>query len=407
MQLPKLGRRVFAVGLAAGVATAFMIGSAGTVLADTVIKIGTDLTVSGGEASQGLPVQQGVLLAIEQANAGAPAGFTFELDALDDAVQGFHNPAQGVANVRTFVADPSLLGIVGPINSNVAKAEIPITNAAGLLQISQSNTNPTLTKGPDAAKLRSKPVNNYFRVCTTDDHQGAAGASFAKKLGYKNVFIIDDNETYGTGLANIFESSFKEGGGTVLGHEHVIKGQQDFKALLTKVASFKPDLIYFGGVTETGGALIRKQMSDVGLGHVGFGAGDGIANAQFRKVTGEAANGVFYTVAAPNVKSLPSAKKFITDYMKRFNEDIGTYSANGYAAAQVIIAAVERGIKENGGQIPTRADVLKNAQEASLSTPIGKVSFDRNGDTTNGIISAYQIKDQKPVFIGEVIEAGT
>ena len=139
----------------------------------------------------------------------------------------------------------------GPFNSNVAKAEIPISNDAGLAMIAASTTNPGLTNGEDAKKLRiSHPdVNTFFRVCTTDDRQGAVGAKFATKFGYKKVFIVDDNETYGKGLADVFEASFKADGGTVLGHEHLTKGQTDFKALLTKAESLGPDVIFFGGTT--------------------------------------------------------------------------------------------------------------------------------------------------------------
>ena len=93
--------------------------------------------------------------------------------------------------------------------------------------IAPSTTNPGLTKGEDAKKLRTShpDVNTFFRVCTTDDRQGAVGAKFARKFGYKKVFIVDDNETYGKGFADVFEASFKSDGGTVLGHEHLTKGQ--------------------------------------------------------------------------------------------------------------------------------------------------------------------------------------
>jgi len=139
----------------------------------SVIKIGIDLPESGGDASNGIPTRNGALLAIDEANAkGVPGGFTFAAYDLDDAVQGVHDPAQGAQNVKSFVSDAATLAMMGPFNSNVAKAEIPITNDAGLAQISPSNTNVTLTgSGPDAKALRpSHPdVNAYFRVCTRDD----------------------------------------------------------------------------------------------------------------------------------------------------------------------------------------------------------------------------------------------
>ena len=273
------------------------------------------------------------------------------------------------------------------------------------MQISPSNTNTGLTKGDDAKKLRTShpDVNTYFRVCTTDDRQGAAGATFARKLNLKKAFIIDDNETYGKGLADVFESEFKKQGGSVLGHEHITKGQQDFKALLTKVHSSNPDMIFFGGTTASGGGLVRKQMADVGMRDIKYVGGDGISDEEFTKETGDMANNSYYTVAAPETSKLPSAKAFVAAYKKRFNANPGPYSANAYAAAQVIIDAVLKGVKDGKGKIPTRLEVRQNvASTRNLDTPIGKIGFDGNGDTSAPILSFYQIKNGKAQFVNQI-----
>jgi branched-chain amino acid transport system substrate-binding protein len=371
-----------------------------------IIKIGIDLPVSGADASTGIPTRNGAVQAIEEADAkGAPAGFTFVAYDLDDAVQGAHDPAQGAQNTRSFVSDDAVLAMIGPFNSSVAQAEIPITNDAGLAQISPSATNPGLTKGPDAAKLRTShpDVNSFFRVCTTDDRQGAAGAQFAVKLNLHKAFIVDDNETYGKGLADVFEAQFKALGGTVLGHEHLTKGQTDFKALLTKAHALGPDFIYYGGTTSTGGGLLRKQMADAGLGEAVFLGGDGISDAEFETVAGDAANGSYYSVAAPEVAKLPSAAAFIVAYRKRWNAEVGAYSANAYAAANVEIAAIEKAIAADGNKMPTRADVLAAvAATQGFSSPIGPIGFDKNGDTTNPILSIYRIANGKSVFVDQI-----
>jgi branched-chain amino acid transport system substrate-binding protein len=403
-------RRPAAFGAALAAALGIVLGSTLAVpvpvAAANVIKIGVDLPVSGADATNGIPTRNGVLLAVEQANAKPlPAGFKFDMSALDDAVQGVHDPAQGAQNVKTFIADSAVLGMVGPFNSNVAKAEIPLSNDAGLVQISPSNTNTGLTKGDDAKKLRTShpDVNTYFRVCTTDDRQGAAGATFARKLGLKKAFIIDDNETYGKGLADVFEASFSKQGGTVLGHEHITKGQVDFKALLTKVHSAGPDMIFFGGTTASGGGQVRKQMADVGMRDIKYVGGDGISDDEFRTQAGDMANNSYYTVAAPETSKLASAKAFVAAYHKRFGSNPGPYSANAYSAAQIIVAAVLKGIKENGGKLPTRLEVRQNvAATQNFDTPIGKIGFDKNGDTTAPILSFYVIKNGKPQFINQL-----
>ena len=371
----------------AGSAAPAAAGSGGT------IKIGVDLPVSGADAAIGVPTQNGAVLAIEQANKNGFIGGTFKLEAslLDDAVQGKHDPAAGAQNVKTFIADSAVLAMIGPFNSNVAKSEIPLTNDAGLAQISPSNTNDGLTIGDDAKKLRTAhpDTNAYFRVCTKDSRQGGALAQFAQKLGYKKIFIIDDNETYGKGLADTFDASFKSLGGTVLGHEHITANQQDFKALLTKVHSTAPEAVFFGGNTSTGGGLLRRQMADVGMSATPFMGGDGISDTEeFVKEAGAMAQNVYYSFAAPDADKLPSAKAFVQAYKARFNSDVGPYSAPAFAATQIIIAAIEKAVKDDGGKMPTRADVLKNiAATNDYPTPIGKIGFDSNGDTTAPILT--------------------
>jgi branched-chain amino acid transport system substrate-binding protein len=372
----------------------------------SAIKIGIDLPVSGADASIGVTTQNGAVMAIEQAERkGLPGGFHLQADALDDAVQGVHSPQQGASNTRTFISDDAVLGMIGPFNSNVAKAEIPLTNEAGLAQISPSNTNDGLTKGPDAASLRrSNPtVNSYFRVCTIDSRQGAAGAQFARKLNFSKAYILDDDETYGLGLANVFEADFRTLGGTVLGHDHITKNQQDFKALLTKVAATHPDVVFFGGTTSNGGGLIRKQMFDVGMGTVAYMGGDGISDPEFLTVAGTTADGSYYTVAAPNAEKLPSAQQFVKDYQARWNSPVGPYSASAYAAAQVLIAAISKAITQAGNKVPTRAQVLQNvAKTTGLATPIGTVGFDKDGDSTSPVLSLWTIKNGKAVFVNQL-----
>jgi len=237
-----------------------------------------------------------------------------------------------------------------------------------------------LTLGAAAQALRrANPAQNaFFRVCTTDSRQGSALAQFARrKLRFETVSIVDDNETYGLDLANRFEGDFKALGGTILSHDHLARNTQDFKALLIKIAGAKPDFIFYGGVTSTGGGLIRKQMFDVGLGKTPFMGGDGISDAEFETTAGAMANGTYFSVAAPDATKLASAKDFVTAYQARFNSGVGAYSASGYTAAKILIAAIEKSINENGGKIPTRADVLKNvAAMKHLLSPIGSVLFD-------------------------------
>jgi branched-chain amino acid transport system substrate-binding protein len=154
----------------------------------TIIKIATELSTSGKDATNGKPAENGAHMAVDQANASHTIpGYTLVFVPKDDVgPSGTHDPTVGAANVTALASDALVAGIVGPFNSSVAKAEMPISNQAPIAQISPANTNPCLTKDTAASgcngkndllpTLRPTGKVNYFRIATTDDHQGPAGA---------------------------------------------------------------------------------------------------------------------------------------------------------------------------------------------------------------------------------------
>jgi branched-chain amino acid transport system substrate-binding protein len=372
-----------------------------------VIKIGSDLPVSGADASDGIPTQNGVQLAVEVANEQhLIPGFTLEANSLDDAVNGVHNPPQGQKNVQALASDPAVVGIVGPFNSNVAQAEIPTSNALGIALVAPSTTNPTLTKGPQSLELRSQHPDQitFFRVCATDDVQGPVGADYAAKtLHLRRAYIVDDNETYGKGIADQWAARFTSDGGTVLSHQHLTPGQTDFHALLTDTAAANPDVIFYGGTSATGGDQLRKQMSGTPLANVTMFGGDGIRNDEFLKIAGSTANDVYATVASVNAAKLPAAQAFLKKYQSVYHVPVGSYSAAGYVAAMVIINAAAAAVKANGGVMPSRADVLDQIRKAPrFDTIVGSFSFDKDGDPTSKIISIYEARGDVWDFLTQV-----
>jgi len=382
--------------------------SGGTAASGTVITIGADLPLSGGDASDGVPTKNGVLLAVKDANdQHLVPGFTIAADPRDDAVNGVHDPNQGNQNVQSLANEPSVLGIVGPFNSNVAQAEIPVSNSLGIALVSPATTNPDLTKGPKALSLRRDHPDTitYFRVCATDDVQGPVGADYAALvLHLRKAYMVDDNETYGKGVADRWAEEFVSDGGTVLGRDHITKGQNDFHALLTRAAALHPDVVFFGGVTANGGGQLRRQMSGSELANVVMFGADGIRNAQFITDAGSTADQVYATVASVNADKIPAAQTFLKEYAKVYNAPVGSYSAAGYVSAMVIIKAIGALVKSNGGKIPSRADVLTQIRsEQKFDTIIGTFAFDENGDTTNKIISIYEAKKGAWSFLTQVL----
>lgn len=382
--------------------------SSGGGASGTVITIGADLPLSGGDASDGVPTKNGVLLAVKDANdQHLVPGFTLAGDPRDDAVNGVHDPNQGNQNVQSLASEASVLGIVGPFNSNVAQAEIPVSNSLGIALVSPANTNPDLTKGPKALSLRRDHPDQitYFRVCATDDVQGPVGADYAAvTLHLRKAYIVDDNETYGKGVADQWAAQFVSDGGSVLGRDHITKGQNDFHALLTRAAALHPDVVFYGGVTANGGGQLRKQMAGSELANVVMFGADGVRNQQFLVDAGSTADQVYGTVASVNADKIPAAQAFLKEYSATYNAPVGSYSAAGYVSAMVIIKAIAAVVKSNGGKMPSRADVLDQIRSAKkFDTIIGTFAFDSNGDTTNKIISIYEARKGSWVFLTQVL----
>jgi branched-chain amino acid transport system substrate-binding protein len=363
------------------------------------IKIAVELPFQGSEKATSDPILNGIRLAVKDAG-GAVGGYAVTVPdtaVYDDSLNGAHDPQTGANNMTKIVADADVVAVIGPVNSSVGKAQIPISNAAGLLQCSPSNTNPDLTKGDPAAQLRTKP-NNYIRVVTTDDVQGPAASQYIHDVLKKNsVYIIDDTETFGKGVADAFEADFKSRGGTVVKHDGAPKTTQDYVSIMTAAKALNPEAIYFGGVTATGGARILLAAAQAGLGDVPYVGPDGINDGtgetkdSFLNLAGAAAKNAFSTLAGPGTFEKKDA--FDAAYKAEYGTEATGYAGQGYACAQVVLDAIKRAAATNPAK-----DALKEAVRVAgtdttvkYDTIVGSISFDANGDTSQKIVSIYSV----------------
>jgi branched-chain amino acid transport system substrate-binding protein len=381
------------------------------------IEVATDFPVSGKDTSSGKPAENGAHLAVDQANANHTIpGYTLVFVPKDDVgPAGIHDPTVGAQNIRSLIGDALVAGVVGPFNSNVAQAEMPIANEASLPLISPANTNPCLTKdtassgctgaNDQLATLRPTGKVTYFRIATTDDHQGPANADYMyKTLGYRSVYVIDDAETYGIGISANFEKEWKSLGGTDLGHSSEPSTTTSYVSLLTQIAAKKPDVIYFGGLDSTGGILIRQQMEQIpGLQNTPFSGGDGLVTPTFATTIGVGKGGPVYgTVATTDASNTPSAQGFIQQYDAKYGAaNLGAYSAAAYDCMNILIQSIKTAIA-SGAKPPTsssdatdaktfRAAVVNAIQNIQFTGVLGPQSFDSNGDTTNRVITIYKL----------------
>jgi branched-chain amino acid transport system substrate-binding protein len=369
----------------------------------TEVKIGVDLPLSGGEVVNGQPTLNGIKLAIKQWNdASMGHAYTVGDNVQDDALNGVHDPQTGANNAAVLVADPEVVGMVGPFNSNVARAIIPVTNEAGLAQCSPANTGVDLTKeGSEQYRYQGQDERNYFRVATPDDVQGPAGAGYAyNDLGARAALVIDDTEAFGAGVANTFSEEFTDLGGTIVAREgNDFDVNQSFTAILTaNQGNF--DVVYFGGVQTTGGGQLRRDMGAAGMLDIPMVGPDGITDlgtaadvGSFVNLAGvENSGNVYGTVAGANALELDIAADFNAAYQAEYSEAPGAYSALAYACTQVLLQAVDANIGSAADLAALREAVRASiiGQDTPWHTVLGDISFDANGDSSQKWISFYR-----------------
>ena len=362
-------------------------------------KIGLDMPLSGDAKDRGIPVENAVRLAVDQANAsGGLAGTRLVLDARDDAgPPDGQSPSRGAANTRAFVADPKVIAMVGPFQSSVAWKEIPITNVAGLLQCSPANTDPSLTKPRGGAlDLRAAAPEriNYIRTAPADDIQGSAAASFLySDLGVRRLLVIDDTG-YGREIADFVSEAFTNLGGTVT--RRGLNPGSDARAVLEPLLAGKdrPTAVYFGGFAETGAARVRKAMVAEGFDKLPFVSWDGIdgpgsQEGSFIQLAGHAAVGSYESHA-----SFASPKAtFVAAYRSRFGREPDEYAAAAYACTEVILDAL-RGVAQKGATAAGLREALRaEAVDPShrYETVLGSIGFDANGDSLQQFVTFYRV----------------
>ena len=347
-----------------------------------VIKMGVAAPLSGDQAQIGTDMANGVDLAIAEANAKQLLpGFSFESVRLDDQ----HNPAQAVNVAKKLVSDAQVLAVIGHFNSSCTGPASAIYNEAGLVQITPASTNPDLSK---------QGYKTFFRVAATDDVQGPKGAQYAAKtLKIKSIFVIDDKTTYGKGLADEFEKAARKLGIKILGHEGITQGEKDFTALLTKVKPLNPQMIFYGGIYGEG-ALVIRQARGLGI-KAQFMGGDGIAAMELIKLASpELAEGTICTMVGGDTKKIAGAEEFIKAYEAKYGT-LGQWSAYGYDAANVVLAAIAKAAKHD------RPSVLGAMREIpSFKGVTGEIVFDEKGDNKNQFIGIFKVENGQLNYVG-------
>lgn len=357
------------------------------------VVIGLDAPLTGDLSALGLGIKNSADLAIKTANKNKTVpGVTFELQPLDDQAQ----PSVGQQNATKFIDNKGVLGVVGPLNSGVAQSMQKPLDDASLTQVSPANTGTELTQGNNwKTGDKQRPYKTYFRTATTDQIQGAFAAKYLfNDAKVKNVYLIDDQKPYGAGLAASFKATFTQLGGKIVGADHVNPDDRDFNAVVTKVKKSGAKAVYYGGEYPAGAPLSQQLKDSVQIPLMG---GDGMYSADFIKLNKKAQGDIATSVGKP-VEELDSAKKFIADYKTAgYKDAYEAYGGGTYDATWAIIEAVKAVVAANDGKVPddARAKVLEAMSKVSFDGVTGPVSFDAYGDTTNTMMTAYQVDGGK------------
>jgi branched-chain amino acid transport system substrate-binding protein len=381
--------------------------------ATKVLTISSDLPLQRSSFDSNDSTNKAIALYLKQINYKA-GKYTVKFKIYDDATAsaGSWDPAKCTANAQAHVANKSEVAVMGTYNSGRAKIEIPILNQApggAMTMVSDANTNPGLTKSWNPGEpgvYYPTGARNYARVCTTDDVQGAAAAQFAKSIGIRSVYVLNDTQTYGQGVAQAFTTEANKQGLKVLSSGAYGEGwdakQPDYTALFTKIRALKPDMIYVGGIFDNnGGQLMKDKVAVLGDNtKVKFMAPDGFTGYPAFNSMPEA-DGAYLSFAGlssdllAQIDPTGAGVKFVADYTKEYGKPpVGSYPVYGVAAVQVILAAIansdgtRKGVTDtifsgSGISIPATTSVLGKIVNIDPST----------GDTSAKDVTIKIVKD--------------
>jgi branched-chain amino acid transport system substrate-binding protein len=365
------------------------------------LKIVSDLPLQGSDLVQTGEMEKMIAYVIEQ--AGNKAGdYTIEYESFDDATPAAAkwDEAKCTENARTYADTDNLVGVMGTYNSGCAALIIPVINEVPIAMISAANTGVYLTHtgvstGPgEPEKYYPTGKRNYTRVVASDDYQGKADVAYMKnEMGVTKLFILDDKEGYGKGIADEVEGAAKAAGLTVVGRAGWDKASPNYNALMAKVQATGADGVFMGGVSANhGGQLIKDKVAVLGDNtKVKLLVPDGfVLDSIFKEAGAANMEGVYGTAPVLPVESLPNiGQQFVKDFMKKYNlTTVQVYSVYAAASAQVLLDAISR---SDG----TQADVVAKMFETDMNTVAGPIKFDANGDPFGGVEQLYKADTAK------------
>lgn len=393
----------------------------------TTIEIASDLPLGGLDKSQAVSTENGIRFAIDKANnAQMLPGYTLKYVPYNDVGANFiHDPSVGKKNVDAAIADALVAGIIGPLDSGVAEAEMPAANRAPLAILSPANTNPCLTKSISEAPecsgdnnllptVRPTGKTTYFRFTAPDDLQGKAAADFLIKH-YKSVYIIEDqSDLYSQGLADAFSHEWTRLRGTQPApplNEPSTASLAYYENLFASV-DLKSDLIYFAGSSPAAINIREAMLQNEHYRSMPFAVGDTAVVSNLDTVVHDfilndnisGAGPVYGTVPLQDTNQVPNGQSFQSDYALAGYQNYSPDSASAYDCTMILIQAIKMALN-HGAQLPKgswdthaakmfRQAVIDAIQGITYEGVTGQYTFNADGDAVHPYVSIYQLTDE-------------
>jgi branched-chain amino acid transport system substrate-binding protein len=373
------------------------------------VLVASDLPLEGSGRTQTEQMTRAIKFIFNQ--HGWKAGkYSIAYQSCDDATAqaGKWDSGKASANASAYAQDSSVGAVIGTFNSGAAEIEIPVLNRAPngpIAMVSPANTYVGLTHpGPgtvagEPGKYYPTGKRNYARVVAADDYQGAADAILAKSLGVKKVFILNDKEAYGLGVATNFKNAAVKLGIKVVGFTAWDGKASSYEALAVKIKASGAQGVFLGGlICENGGKLIKDIRAGVASSvHIMMPDGFTPVSGTVQEA-GTAAEGSTISVAGlPNSQLKGAGAAFVKAFAKADHKPADPYSVYAAQSAEVIVQAIAQ---SNG----TRADIAKQLFKVNLKNSIlGNVSFNHNGDVTANPVTIYKVKGGKSTTLRVIV----
>lgn len=339
--------------------------------------------LSGPNAQLGINMENGVKLAIKEANESGDYDVTFEYASGDDRGE----PGQATSAAQRIIDNEDVVAVVGPAFSGAANVAAPVYGEAGITALSPSATAPDLTEQGFPTFLRGVP---------NDGEQGAAIAAFFAEQGVESAVVIDDLGDYAVGLGNVVEEALGEAGIEVQ-RESLPADTVDHSSIARTVIQSGADGVAYTGYYAQAAPLAVK-LSEQGYEGIGLG-GDGVRDPEFVNLASGAAEGWFLSCPCRDLNEDEVGQKFSEAYEAEYSTPPGTYSPEAYDATMMIIKAVNE-----LGDSADRASVHEAIAQGEHDGVAKTLTFDETGEYAGSGVYIYEVADGEISSLGNIEE---